>query len=183
MNKSTKQRGFTLIELICVVVIVTVMLIVGVVNVEYLVPKYRLRAAAREIGKLLKTARTRAATMNKDVYVQFDFENQTCCVLVPFKKETEGESPQEEYEYRKTMQITLPEGVSLFDVIVSEEEKASSDTYIVRISPFGFATNIIVNLENKQGDKQSVELNGITGGLTFYNEHRSAYEMLEDFGY
>jgi prepilin-type N-terminal cleavage/methylation domain-containing protein len=183
MNSCNKSAGFTLIELICVVVILSVAMIVGMLNVEYLIPKYRLRAAAREVGKLLKTARTRAATTNKDVYVQFDFERRTCCILVPFKKEATDELLQEKYEYRKAMEITLPKGVSFFDVIVSEDEKANSDVYVVRISPFGFAANIIVNLENKHGEAQSVELNGLTGGLAFFNEHRVAYEMLEDFEY
>ena len=53
----SSRGGFTLIELIVVTLIFAILMVAAATSMDYLVPKYKLRGAAREIGAIMKEAR------------------------------------------------------------------------------------------------------------------------------
>jgi type IV fimbrial biogenesis protein FimT len=67
-----RANGFTLLELLIVVVITGILLATAVPWLGDLVIKNRLRGAAEEAQSMLQFARSEAVKRNEDVYVTFD---------------------------------------------------------------------------------------------------------------
>ena len=179
-----RALGFTLIELVVVVLIVGLMATLAVTRMDFLVPKYRLRAAARGVGSLAKQARVRAAATGKDVYLEMDLSRGLYWLLVAFPKEPEpGQEPDfSALEYAPILQHELPDGVQFHDVVLGPEQKVDRAQARVRISPFGASDHVIVNLRNEDDRRMSVRMNGFTGHLSFAEEYREAEQLLQDEG-
>jgi type II secretion system protein H len=71
MNK----KGFTLVELIVVFVIIAVAAILMVPNIGGWLPNYRLRSATREIASTLRTAQMRAISNRVQYRVSFHLDD------------------------------------------------------------------------------------------------------------
>lgn len=194
-HSSLKSKsGFTLIELIMVIAIISILLLFAGARLDFLIPTYSLRSAARQIGSLMKTAKVEAAMIGKDIYMEYDIDKKEYWLLVPFEKEkeeeenmslmvarpTEARDLEKEYEYQKLFRNKLPDGISFVDVIFTEGEKTTYGKTTVKISPYGFSNFHIVNLKNSEGEHIAVKINGLTGTLTFYDSYKEATTQLED---
>lgn len=71
MQSKTRQRGFTLVEVMIVVVIVGILAAVTIPQIIGSLPRYRLRAAARELVIDFKKVKMEAVKRNRDVLLQF----------------------------------------------------------------------------------------------------------------
>lgn len=170
-----------MVELVAVVVIVAVISMLAAVKMDNMLPKYRLRAAAREVGSILKQAKARAAGSGKELYVEFDLSKGQYWILAPFPKMEDGkpvEPPRLEYD--AIMQSDLPFDVEFVDVIFGAKLGVHSGRARVRISPFGAADHTIINLKNKDGRELAVKMNGFTGNLSFYEGYKEPDEILQD---
>src|SRR5579864_6672687 len=108
-----KRGGFTLIELIAVVVIMGLIAMVTVTRLDFLVPKYRLRGAAREVGSVLGLGKAHAASNGKDVYFEVDLARGAFWLLAPFPKQEPGDEARTDVssrplEYQPVFERTLP---------------------------------------------------------------------------
>jgi type II secretory pathway pseudopilin PulG len=180
------RAGFTFLELILVTALMAFAMLMAAVRMDYIVPKYRLRGATREVGALMKLAKSRAVSTGRDVFVEYDLPNGKYWVLAPFEKEEDQEKSEEElppaqrqYEYQKVFERELPVGVSFVDVIILRDQKKEDGKATIRISPFGSSEEHIVNLKTEDGNS-AVKLNGFTGALSFYGEYTEPGEVLED---
>lgn len=64
-------RGFTVVELVTVVAVFSVLAAVALPLIHASLPRYRLRAAARELVIDFKRARAEAVRRNRDVLIRF----------------------------------------------------------------------------------------------------------------
>lgn len=181
--RTATLRGFTLIELICVIAIIMVLTGLAVVQMDFMVPRYRLRAAARQVASHVKRARSQAAATGKDVYVKYDLGKGAYWLVMAFPKKDDSGAPTKEFVYEEIMRSTLPDGVEFVSVILGSKESFTSGQATVRVSPFGSTRHHIVNLKNKEGQEFALKVNGFTGAVSFYERRQEAPELLEDTGY
>ena len=176
--------GFTLVELMVVLVIVGLMVGVSATKLDFMVPKYKLRGAAREVAGLLKQARSRAAGSGKDVYVEFDLPLGRYWVLVAFPKPVESGLTNDPaaLEYQPILEQALPEGVKFVDVIQGEKDRYDTGRARLKVSPFGSSASLIVNLRNTDEREMSLRMNGLTGATLFQENRMEAEAILEDAG-
>jgi len=155
-----------------------------------MIPKYKIRGAAREIAALMKQGRQRALATGKDVYLEYDLKTGTFGLLAPFpvKDEDEEEDDDEKpppvrpkgYVYETVGKRKLPGGVHFQSVILGQERLEQSGSLRVRIPPFGMAEHHIVNLYDDSKREIAVLFNGFTGYLRFDDKVRGPAELLED---
>jgi prepilin-type N-terminal cleavage/methylation domain-containing protein len=187
-----RSAGFTLLELILVVMILALIASLAVTRMDLMVPKYRLRGAVRQTASILQLARSKAAASGRDVYVRVYLSEGKYELLVPNQKEDQpwvpADTPEElipppQYEFQSVFSGALPEGPEFVNVILGSEadQTVSTGRAQIRVSPFGAGDHVIVNfrLEDRRA---SLRLNGLTGVISFYEEEKYAPELLEDEG-
>ncbi len=190
MSRSTsdvrRRSGFTLIELMLVVLIMGVIVSLAATRLDFLVPKYRLRGAARDVAALLRQGKARAAAQGRDLYFEADLSQSRYWLLAPFPKLEAGDDPKKidgrPLEYQPVMERKLPEGVHFIDVILGDKEKSTTGRTRVRLSALGANSHVIVNLENDEHKIVGLRMNGFTGIIDFDDQHRDAEQLLEDRG-
>jgi len=186
------RRGFTLIEMIVVVAILTTITALAVTRLDFMVPRYRLRAATRQMAAVLQQARSSAASIGRDVYVRIQLSEGKYELLIPHEKEEKpwvpADTPEElipppEYEFQSAFAGTLPEGPEFVNVILGSEadQTISSGRAQIRVSPYGAGDHVIVNFRLDER-KAAIRVNGLTGVITFYEEEKSPPQLLEDEG-
>jgi prepilin-type N-terminal cleavage/methylation domain-containing protein len=177
--------GFTLIELMVVVLIIGVMVGLSATRMDFVAPKYRLRGAARDVAAIMRQGKSRAAAQGKDVYFEADLSQGRYWLLVPFPKEDPADTRPVEsrpLEYQPVFVRSLPEGVQFVEVVLGDKEKANSGRIRVRLSAFGASSHVIFNMANTDHGTIAVKVNGFTGLVSFHDEHQTADELLEDRG-
>ncbi len=179
-----RRSGLTLIELIAVCVIVSVVMGIAAVRLDFLLPKYRLRGAGRDVAAVLRQARARATSTGKEVFVEIDLSRGAYWMFVAFPRLLEDgrEAEPKAFEYQRVFPKQLPEGVEFVDVVFGARDRVDRGVARVRLGPFGSSSLTIVNLKNRDGLELAVKMNGFTGFISFYDEHKDADELLEDQG-
>jgi prepilin-type N-terminal cleavage/methylation domain-containing protein len=69
------QKGFTLIELVCVMVIIAIGAVLLAPGIGSWLPYYRLKGATRDVTSMLRLAQLRAVATNTPYQVVFDTVN------------------------------------------------------------------------------------------------------------
>jgi len=175
-----------------VVIILSAITALAVVRLDFLVPRYRLRAATRQTAAILKQARSRAAAIGRDVYVRIHLSEGKYELLIPIPKEEQPwippDTPAElipppEYVFTSTFAGSLPEGPEFVNVILGTErdQTITSGRAQIRVSPFGAGDHVIVNFRLDER-RAAIRLNGLTGVISFFEEEKAAQELLEDQG-
>jgi hypothetical protein len=168
-----------------VVLIIGVMVGVAATRLDFLAPKYRLRGAARDVAAVMRQGKARAAAQGKDVYFEADLSQGRYWLLVPFPKEDPADTRPVEsrpLEYQALFVRTLPEGVHFVEVILGDKEKANSGRIRIRLSAFGASSHVIFNMTNTDHHTIALRMNGFTGLVSFFDEHQTADDLLEDKG-
>jgi prepilin-type N-terminal cleavage/methylation domain-containing protein len=181
------EGGFTLVELIAVVIIVGLMAMVTVTRLDFLVPKYRLRGAAREVGSVLGVGKAHAAANGKDVYFEVDLARGAFWLLAAFPKVEAGDDARTDIkarplEYQPIFERELPEGVVFTDVVLGDKDKASNGRARARLSALGSSAHLILNMRNDEGKEISLKMNGFTGVISYAEGRQEAEALLEDPG-
>ncbi len=178
------RRGFTLIELTVVIVIIGVMITLVAVNVESLIPTEKIKADARNIGGVLQMARSQAALYGVNYAVVYDLDKNTFWVLSPrVDKDTVYDAEETAERRRKSFLTGLSQDVEFKDIQLGAGKNASrkSGEVHIEITPLGTASGHVVHLINKKTKQEySIELNAITALVSYYNGFHE-FEEVEDY--
>lgn len=177
-----RRGGYTLIEMAVVLVILGIILLTFIGRIDYLLPKYRVRAAVRELAATLKFARSQAMATGMPHYVQYDIEKRQYWVLAPEPKgdpedyleledSTENAFKEFQYTWMRTMERTLPDEV-IFEKIVWSADQEAQSPVTVEVTPYGSIKRHTVMITGKEdGAKFTLSTNQVTGFVTIADGH------------
>jgi prepilin-type N-terminal cleavage/methylation domain-containing protein len=84
--RRSARSGFSMIEIMAVMIILGIVLMAIVPSIDGLVPKYRLRGGAREVAALIEEAQSQAISSRKEWNVAFDLDHDTFWLIMPPKE-------------------------------------------------------------------------------------------------
>ena len=132
-------KGFTLIELIIVLVIVSIMAAMVSPAISRSLASLQLKTAARKVAAALRYARTQAIARAEDYQAVFSFDERQVTIS-PAESEgeesgeekalPEAEGAQKPQEQEKPKVYTLPEEVKFLELVAGEEEVNSGSATI-----------------------------------------------------
>lgn len=127
MVTAVPSRGFTLIELMVVLAVLALLLTVAVPFFPKALPGAEIKGAARELAAGLRTARSRAITLNREVGFTLDVEGRR------FAVNEVGEARE------------LPPDVEI-SFVTARSELLDETTGVIRFFPDGSSTGGRVSL-------------------------------------
>src|SRR5262245_42300930 len=91
--RSRRARGFTMIELMCVVAIIALCMFLVIPNLDSLTPKSRLEATARRIASTMDLAQAKSIGARSDTAIAYDFDQNTIWLVLPKQQPAEPPPP------------------------------------------------------------------------------------------
>lgn len=81
-NRLQKNKGFTLIELMVVVTILSILTVISVPAMAKWIPNYRLSESVRNLQSAVQKTRGEAIKRNRTLWMDFDFDADRCSVFL-----------------------------------------------------------------------------------------------------
>jgi len=152
MNRKSRA-GFTLIEMLVVMVILGILASLAVPTFSRWYPNYRLRAAAREVYSTFQTARLAAIKEGSATTygaVTFDTGNKTYRAFIDTNNDWAPTGTE-----RILKQVTLPDSVDFDDITLPTDRTRFNNRGLVDMTGSGDGT---VKLKNDNGREETVTL-------------------------
>lgn len=170
MGKQYKQ-GFTLIEIMMVLMIMGLILRLSFVTFDSLTPSAQINAGARSIVSALGLAYNRAATTGRPTVIHYNLDKGYYQIVVLSSPISGKRQPLKE--------SYLPDGVYFHDVTVAGMKPQTKGWIEIKISPLGQVPAHIVHLAHKKGGKITIEVNPATGLAHIWEGHQP-FRFLEE---
>lgn len=182
MRRTATSAGFTFIEMMIVIAILSLLASIVVVNMEGMSSPTRLRGAARSLGNEILQLKETATLRNRAVYLEIDVDKERWRVIDP-PSIVEFPDPRDREENTFYGEwSTMPPGVHLEEVAFSATDIDRGTTFTVdfepdgEISPSGFVA-FFKHERLSDDDGISVEVSGLTGLITYHNGKFRAEEI------
>ncbi|MHC5021643.1 MAG: pilus assembly FimT family protein, partial [Planctomycetota bacterium] len=156
------QRGFSFIELLAVIAIMSLILGFVVLKIDHLIPSERISAAARKIGSTNGLARAQAVATGTRHALTYDLNRQRYAVLIPPHPEEIEEGRAKRDDLFPLTWHPLPEGVKILNVQLGDSVVSSGSVRVI-FSPLGTATPHAVQLQGQDDAELTVVINPLTG--------------------
>lgn len=160
------MRGFTLLELLVVMVVISLMSVLVVPQMTGSLSRMNLQTASKKISALLRYARSRAASEKITYVAVFDFEKDRLSIMTGQEAQT-GETIEEdlgdgEERVIRSKSYDLPDGVKL-EKAVSGGDEIDSGHFQITFFPAGSSSGGDVILTNDRGKRYKISVDFITG--------------------
>lgn len=166
-----RRSGFTLIEMLGVIVIMA--LIAGLVTMNWraILPRTELHSATRILASTIQGAHSEAIARNAVFRIEYDLDKHRYRVNTPYR--LGGGLAANDDDRVSQDWIDLPLSVRFERIQIDGVEYRKGMVY-VRFDPLGAASGHIITLEQEPyKDKYSIEVQGLTGMIDY---HEGAFE-------
>jgi prepilin-type N-terminal cleavage/methylation domain-containing protein len=181
ISTTNKRRGFTLVEMMFVVLILGVLATLVVARLDRTLPGHRMRAAVTTIVSVVDKARSDARLKGVTVFVVYDIEKGRVALSEPAPPPAEGEPPRpagEEYEV--VVDEALPEGVKISTIRHGKDGTFMFGSVAADIRPSGAVGEHMVMLEDASGERGGVFVPALVGAA-FAVDGTASYEELRAY--
>ena len=156
LKRFLSLTGFTLIELIAVITILSLVMVLVLPQLDSFTPKTRLKAAARRISHTISWIQNEAITTGEDYQICYDLNNQQYWVVLP--------STDPETEKNDTLIVRdLPAGVKFKNIVISTGQEITAEQVLVRLTAKGTVDSHQITLINKKQAQLTLAVNPLTG--------------------
>jgi prepilin-type N-terminal cleavage/methylation domain-containing protein len=171
---AASRRGFTLIEVMIVVIILAVIAGAIIPNVASSIGSTRLEAAASQVGSVLEFCYSAASGTGRTHGLVFDGDGRRFQVVAEVPPDPEQSSGVMETPVLEPVSLPgllsrqLPEGIVLESVAAFETDLLQGENNQVRILFFPDGTTEFANLylSDASGEQRLIEVNGFNGVVT-----------------
>lgn len=163
-NSGTRSKGYTLIELTVVVLLIGLFLALSVPRFQSALVADDLKATTRRIVGLVKGLRDEAIREYKTYTVHLDLESNSLWF------EFEGMGEDERTRARERA-FTLPQGVKIIDVWRAGKEKKADGEATIRFSKKGYVEQSAIHLGAEDGRQFTLVLRPFLGTVKTYDKY------------
>ena len=168
--RHSSRAGFTLIELMVVVIIIGMMGGVAMVSWQALLPNQQFNTAVRKLSEDLHQTRSDAISQNRPYEMRYDIERDSYRVKSPFKKNggfaTEEDDPDRLWVRETDLEA---EGVDIVSVTIDDRTYDSGEVFI-RFDPLGASSYHAIVLRHAKFERfYTIEAMPLTGDIRFHD--------------
>jgi len=160
----TNYKGYTLIELIVVIVLIGIMMTLSVPRFRDTVLTDNLKGSSRKLVGLINSLREDAVREQKSYNLNFDLETNR------FWVDSSSMSQEKLFNVSEKAEA-LPPDVHIIDIWYQQEEKKVSGVASIRFSKKGYVQPSAIHLGEKDGRKFTLELTPFLGKVKLYNRY------------
>jgi prepilin-type N-terminal cleavage/methylation domain-containing protein len=162
------RAGFSLAELLTVIVILGLIATVVTVNWRAILPKSELHSAVRNISEDLSSTRSEAIGRNAEFRVQYDLERRAWRVVTPFKQDGSGSMAQTDEERLALPWKVLPDSIKFLRIDIDGVSYSKGQCF-VRFDALGASSgHTLVLVQQPENNIYTIEVLGLTGLISFY---------------
>lgn len=157
------SSGFTLVELLLVIVLMGVMLALAVPSTRDVLTGDNLKKASRQLIGLEKKLRVEAVRDQMDYILCLDLPNSAYWVYAS------DMTPEKQDEIKKRPQH-LPGGVVILDIVREDNKKQSNDEVRLKCGKKNICTPAVIHLGYKE-DRMTLVINPFLGVNDVYDKY------------
>lgn len=172
MKPKSRASGFTLIELIIVLVLMGVITALVVPRLTRSLSRMNAESSARQIASILRLARSQAVTEKIPYLAMFDMDTHTLSVVGYQIRKEEDLSDAEIKRPMGPSVYVLPDGIRFKEGVLSNGETITTGAFQMAFFPGGGTSGGEVGLDDNEGRSFSIVLDTITGSVKI-NEDRA----------
>ena len=162
------RAGFSLAELLTVIVILGLIATVVTVNWRAILPKSELHSAVRNISQDLSSTRSEAIGRNAEYRIQYDLERRAWRVVSPFKQDGSGSMAQTDEERLALPWKVLPDSIKFLRIDIDGASYSQGQCF-VRFDALGASSgHTLVLAQQPENNIFTVEVLGLTGLIAFH---------------
>ncbi len=173
-RRQGQRDGFTLIELVVVIMILGVLSSVTLPSLQGVSPKYRLRAAARSVSSQIHLVHSLASTIGKQYALHYNLEDRYLWIVLPPGEEDDPDLALEDREHLG--RVLMPDHVQIERVILPDGSYEDSSQIDVIVDTKTSEGSHIVYLRNEDESLICVKFNALLGIVDYSSEEEEFAE-------
>jgi type II secretion system protein H len=182
MPRDRDQAGFTLLEVMLVVLILGLVLQLVFVNLGAMVPKTKLDAEAKKLVANLDFLRSEARIQGKSYVLQLDLRHARWRMVLPAEERLTSEQTLEETERHAQQWNPLEDGVEFAGAGNWTNGIVRNGVFDLAFDENGFTADQVVFLRLQEDPKMlwTVQIRGLTGQTDVLSSFDGAEHRLEE---
>ena len=164
------SKGYTLIELIVVVVLIGLTLTLTIPRFRYVLLTDDLKATTRKMVGMINNLRNDAIREQRDYILRFDLESSQIWIDSPAMTDEERSMAREKA-------FKLAEGIRILDIWFKGEGKKIAGETGIRVNRRGYVQPSVIHLGSEEGKEYTLVLRPFLGRVNILENYVDAEDL------